>query len=80
MQKHRESIYWERAAKEEILETKAANFEPLQSHFLEQQRRLPGHQKNSKPDDPLSSSESRIVKESEQDAAKEKQGVDVGSV
>ena len=68
MQKHRESIYWERSAKEEILETKADDVALVKTYY-EQERRLQGHQKNSKPDDPLSSSESRIVKESEQDAS-----------
>ena len=43
LQKHREFIYWERAAKEEILEAKAADFAPMERLYLEQQRRLHGH-------------------------------------
>ena len=65
MQKHREAIYWEKAAKEDILEAKTADFAPMERHYLEQQRRLNGNLKNSKSDDALSSSETRLVKESE---------------
>ena len=68
LQKHRESIYWEKAAKEQILETKAINFAPLENQYLEQQGRLHGHKKNKKSDDSQSSSESRLVIENEKDA------------
>ena len=33
MQKHREFIYWERSAKEEILEVKSADSELVQSYY-----------------------------------------------
>ena len=42
MQKHRESIYWERSAKEEILEAKADDV-ALAKNYYEQERRLQGH-------------------------------------
>ena len=42
MQKHRESIYWERSAKEEILETKADDVALVKTYY-EQERRLQGH-------------------------------------